>query len=174
MEQNLDGKNAFQHLDDLMTYLLQQLPDATLLVAKIVGSGDPKTNAQIAAYNLAISTWETTVLKNGGPQHIQIVDMTSIQGDQLVDGIHPNDNAYKFMGSQWHDAIKAVVNKGWIKNPIGPDPKPLDGAGQGCHKKRDIEPRGQRGGHQCLGPVVWSSSGRLSHGVSHTLVPKLD
>ncbi|KAL9585488.1 MAG: hypothetical protein Q9212_001494 [Teloschistes hypoglaucus] len=173
VQQNLDGKNSFQHLDDLMVFLLHELPDAVLLVAKIIGSGEPKTNAQIAAFNLAISVWAKV---QNDHLHVQIVDMTSIGADQLVDGIHPNDDAYKFMASQWHDAIKEVVKKGWVKNPVGPDPKPMEGAGQGCHKKRDLavlesrdlavlEPRAHKDGHWCSGPVIWSSSGRLSHGV---------
>lgn len=162
-------QDSFQHLDNLMVFLNHELPDAVLLVAKIISSGEPKTNAQIAAFNLAISVWDKVQEGLGNPLHVQIVDMTSIGADQLVDGIHPNDNAYKFMASQWHDAIKEVVKKGWVKNPVGPDPKPMDGAGQGCHKKRDLailEPRAHKDGHWCSGPVIWSSSGRLSHGVS--------
>lgn len=135
------------------------------------------TNKEIEAFNIAIAL--LPVLHSG--KHVQVVDMSSIQANQLVeDGIHPNDGAYKFMAGQWLDGIKKAVAQGWVKNPIGPDPKPVKGSDHDCHKKRStlaifepraleprmLEPRGTKSGHVCAGGVVWSSTGRIAHGVS--------
>ncbi|KAL9578712.1 MAG: hypothetical protein Q9203_006991, partial [Teloschistes exilis] len=150
----------------ILRTIIMKVTLVVLFIAKIIGSGEPKTNAEIIIFNSAISARDKVQPQFGNPLHVQSVNMTSIGADRLVDGIHPNDNAYKSMASQWHDAIEEVIKKGWVKNPGGPDPKPLDGAGQGCYKKRAVlEARAHKDGHWCAGPVLWKSSGRLSHGV---------
>ncbi|KAL8704001.1 MAG: hypothetical protein Q9201_002833 [Fulgogasparrea decipioides] len=103
------------------------------MLAKIVGVKDAKTNKEIETFNNAIPI--LSELHSG--KHIQVADMSSIQAKGLIqDGIHPNDDSYKFMAQQWLDGIKKAVARGWVKNPIGPDPKPSKGSNKDCHNKR--------------------------------------
>ncbi|KAL8738495.1 MAG: hypothetical protein Q9181_000706 [Wetmoreana brouardii] len=103
------------------------------MLAKIVGAKDAKTNKEIETFNKAIPG----LSESHSGKHVQVVDMSSIQAKGLIqDGIHPNDDSYKFMAQQWHDGIKGAVARGWIKDPIGPDPKPSKGSYKDCLTKR--------------------------------------
>lgn len=154
-------------LGNLLDYVLVEFPGATILLAQIFGARNTGTIARIDAYNLKINS----LLSSRPGKHIILVDMTSIKTDQLVtDGVHPNDAAYKFMASQWHDGIKQAVTQGWVQAPIGPDPKPDPNVhDENCHQRRDLVrlgPRSTKVGHQCAGGVLWSQLGRIARGVS--------
>ncbi len=100
--------------------------------------------------------------------------MSDIGNGFLVsDGIHPNDIGYQRMADRWYQAIKKIPG-GWLKAPIGPDPHPFvadNAPGHlGCLAGRDLtalEARATKTGHHCLGLPIWTSLGRISHGVSY-------
>lgn len=154
-------------LGNLVDFLLVKCPDATILLAKLIATKGLGTISRINTYNSQLSS----LASSRAGKHIIVVDMTIIKEDQLTsDGIHPNDAGYRIMARQWHDGIKKAAAQGWIKRPVGPDPKPDPrNKDQECHKRRDLAlfvPRGTRLGHECSGGVVWSELGQIAHGVS--------
>ena len=59
-----------------------------------------------------------------------------------------------------YTGIKEAVAYGWVKAPIGPDPK------CGATRRSDLRPRnGPFPGHYCLSLPIWDETGRLTHGV---------
>ncbi|KAL8969093.1 MAG: hypothetical protein Q9197_004527, partial [Variospora fuerteventurae] len=140
-------------------------PDATILLAQLVAARDPGHNTRIAAYNSHMSS----LASSRAGKHIILVDMTIITAAQLTaDGIHPNDAAYEIMASQWHKGIQNAVARGWVKDPIGPDPQPdPNNPNQNCINRRSLEapePRGLKTGHQCATGVNWSQVGKIARG----------
>ena len=162
---------APERLGDLLDEIITACPDATVLVAQIIQSLDPTTQARIQRYNNAMPKVVAQRADQG--HHVMIVDMSSIGGNLLhTDGTHPTDAGYKKMADYWFAGIQAAVAKGWVKPPVGPDPKPTiansNSGGQHCPASRDNALRIRNGpfpGHYCLGLPIWNPSGRLSHGV---------
>ncbi|KAL8986983.1 MAG: hypothetical protein Q9177_003772, partial [Variospora cf. flavescens] len=165
LQDSSDTHAASMRLGNLIDYLLARFPDATILLAQLVAARDPGHNARIAAYNTHMSS----LVSSRAGKHITLVDMTIITAAQLTaDGIHPNDAAYEIMASQWHKGIQNAVARGWVKDPIGPDPQPdPNNSSQDCINRRSLEtpkPRGLKTGHQCASGVNWSQIGKIAGG----------
>ncbi|KAI4141771.1 MAG: hypothetical protein LQ341_003437 [Variospora aurantia] len=160
-----DTHATSMRLGNLIDYLLARFPDATILLAQLVAARDPGHNARITAYNSHMSS----LVSSRAGKHIRLVGMTIITATQLAaDGIHPNDAAYEIMASQWYKGIQNAVARGWVKDPIGPDPQPdPNNPNQDCIKRRSLEtpkPRGLKTGHQCASGVNWSQVGKIARG----------
>ncbi|KAL8825309.1 MAG: hypothetical protein Q9191_004492 [Dirinaria sp. TL-2023a] len=152
-------EGAPDRLGALLDEIVTACPDAAVLVAQIIQARDPKVQARIERFNNAIPGVVAQRVKQG--HHILVVDMRTIEGDQLRDdGIHPTDEGYKLMANHWYTGIKEAAAEGWIKPPIGPDP--ICGAARGS----DLQTRnGPFPGHYCLSLPIWDETGRLTHGV---------
>ena len=114
----------------LIDTVIDACPDATILVAQIVHSGFDKIDARIQTFNSqvpAIVADRTTKHKS-----IAVVYFSSVGPSNLQDRIHPNDGRYKKIGDIWFRAIQDAASKGWIKDPVGPDPTTTDSAGEEC------------------------------------------
>ena len=167
-------KNAPGNLGDLIDQIITACPDATTLVAKIVGNADPRIQTRIDTFNKAVPGVVAQRANNG--HHVMVADMSSIGVGYLVsDGTHPNDLGYQQMASVWYQGIKQAIAQGWVKAPIGPDPHPFipDNAPEnvGCLALRDlnvIEARQNNPdpAHYCHDLPIWQKTGRISHGVS--------
>lgn len=158
---------ASVRLGHLLDYLLVNFPDATILLAQLIAARDPGHNTRIAALNSHM----VSLVSSRADKHIMLVDMAIIKENQLTaDGIHPNDAAYKIMGSQWRDGIQKAVAQGWVKDPVGPDPRPdPNNHNQNCYNRRAVgllEPENAKLGHQCAGGVGWMGAGKIARGVS--------
>ncbi|KAL8800895.1 MAG: hypothetical protein Q9200_007106 [Gallowayella weberi] len=128
-----DYNGSTQRLGSLLDFLLEKLPDATILVCQIVGSKDAATNVRINKFNTKIPR----LVEQRPGKHIIVVNMTSIQADQLVDGTHPNDHGYRVMDRQFHDGIEKALALGWVKPPSGPHLRPDPNLmGAICEKRR--------------------------------------
>lgn len=158
---------ASVRLGHLVDYLLVKCPDATILLAQLIAARDPGHNTRIAALNSHM----VSLVSSRVGKHIMLVDMTIIKENQLTaDGIHPNDAAYKIMASQWRDGIQKAVAQGWVKDPVGPDPRPdPNNHNRNCHNRTALgllEPENTKLGHQCAGGVGWMEAGKIARGVS--------
>ncbi|KAI4175392.1 MAG: hypothetical protein LQ348_006177 [Seirophora lacunosa] len=165
LQASSDPKAASVRLGHLLDYLLVNFPDATILLAQLIAARDPGHNTRIAALNSHM----VSLVSSRADKHIMLVDMAIIKENQLTaDGIHPNDAAYKIMGSQWRDGIQKAVAQGWVKDPVGPDPRPdPNNHNQNCYNRRAVgllEPENAKLGHQCAGGVGWMGAGKIARG----------
>ena len=120
--------SAPERLGDLLDEIISACPDATILVAKIIHNDNPEVARRIAAFNSQIPGLVSARI-SAGHKNIAAVDFTSIGAtEDLADHIHPTDATYRKMGDIWFSAIEDAANKGWIKDPVGPDP-PDEGTG---------------------------------------------
>lgn len=148
---------APDRLGSLIDQCIQGNPDAVVIVAQIVSSGDSATEARIQTFNNAIPG--VVAQRANAGHHVVVVDMRSVTTAYLKDDLHPNDAGYKMMADLWFASIQAVGAKGWIKPPLGLDP--IGGSTAACSS-------GQK--QRCLGNPVWynpSASGIIASGVGH-------
>lgn len=116
MSKASDADGAPQRLDDLVGTLVKTLPDASILVARIIPAASSDTMSRIKAYNEAITTLMTTRAKRG--EHVLVVDMpSSVATSDLSDGLHPNDQGYQNMANKWVIGLTETNSRGWIKAP---------------------------------------------------------
>ncbi|KAL8741218.1 MAG: hypothetical protein Q9190_006156 [Brigantiaea leucoxantha] len=124
------GNNGLNWNPDLEdpTEIIEACPDATTLVAQIVGSADPRVRKRIDAFNKVVPDNVSQRVKVGSKVLVadmsDMSDMSADNGMLVTDGIHPNDFGYTMMANTWYQGIEDAVGRGWVKAPIGADPNP--------------------------------------------------
>jgi lysophospholipase L1-like esterase len=104
--QNDDLPNAPKRLDALLDKLIDEAPQALIVVAQITplsfgGSG-------VDAFNAALPAIVDARVKAG--EHVMLVDMNSDFPTSLLgDGVHPNQMGYERMAGVWYDAIGELL-----------------------------------------------------------------
>ncbi|QIW94884.1 hypothetical protein AMS68_000402 [Peltaster fructicola] len=116
-----DGKtpldNALVRLGNLIDHVLCNDPQAVVLVAVLVQNKDhPK---ETVTFNAAIPAVIADRSKRG--YKIQTVDMSSLGGNMLKDGQHPNTAGYQDMANRWYGAITNISDNWWS---LSQAPKP--------------------------------------------------
>ena len=133
--------SAPQRLGALIDEVLCTCPNATLIVAQIIESGNSGTSSRVTTYNAAvpgvvaerankgfkvmvrtfhaISVSPCSRISHADRELSQTVDMSSIGvgGNDLVDGLHPTDYGYNEMATLWYQALQQASSKGWITTP---------------------------------------------------------
>ncbi|KAK1671232.1 GDSL-like Lipase/Acylhydrolase [Colletotrichum godetiae] len=115
-----DPHAAADRLGHLIDQIAQTCPDATVLVAKIIGCYDPAQMSNIAQYNAVIH--EAVQARQAAGKHVLTVDFSSFPMNALRDGIHPTNPGYRLFGDYWYDFITQIPSD-WIKTPVGDDPR---------------------------------------------------
>jgi lysophospholipase L1-like esterase len=97
------GQQIADRLAALMDKIIENAPDALLVVAKIVPK--PSAAAVVSSYNDLIPGLVQTRADAG--KHVMLADMTgtTLSGDQ----IHPNSTGYQFMANQWYSVIGSFL-----------------------------------------------------------------
>ncbi|EXF79314.1 GDSL-like Lipase/Acylhydrolase [Colletotrichum fioriniae PJ7] len=121
-------------LGDLIDQIVQTCPDATVLVAKIIGCYDPVQMSNIAQFNAVIHG--VVQARQSAGKHILTVDFSSFPMNALRDGIHPTNQGYRLFGDYWYDFITQIPSD-WIKEPVGDDPR------RSGELRRDIPVKGR-------------------------------
>ncbi|KAI3393725.1 hypothetical protein diail_3771 [Diaporthe ilicicola] len=117
MGQTSGWDTAPERLDSLVEALIGALPDATIVVARIVPAASSATMSRIRVYNNAITKLMSARFRDG--QHVMMVDMPSgVRTSDLGDGLHPSDQGYEKMAIKWAIALTAADSLGWIKAPV--------------------------------------------------------
>jgi lysophospholipase L1-like esterase len=114
-----DPAGAPTRLGSLIDKILATCPDALVLVAQIVPSGNAATQANIVTYNAAIPG--VVAARTAQGSKVMVVGMYSrlLTPDDYVDDLHPNDGGYAIMGDTWAYAIAyADAALGWISPPV--------------------------------------------------------
>ena len=148
---------APDRLGSLIDQCIKGSPNAAILVAQIINSGNAATESRIETFNNAIPGVVTQRADAG--HHVMVVDMRSITTNYLKDDLHPNDAGYKKMADLWFAGLQAADAKGWIKPPVGPDP---------VRTSTSTCSSGQK--QKCLGDPIWynpAGNGIIASGVGH-------
>jgi lysophospholipase L1-like esterase len=96
-------------LGSLIDKVAGAVPDALIVVAKIVPMSNASWNAIIKTYNDGIPAVVQKRVDMG--KHVTVIDLnTGFMPSMLSsDGVHPNKSGYDFMGDKWYAAISAVL-----------------------------------------------------------------
>ena len=162
-----DIENAPDRLAALVDQLLKRCPDATVLVAQIIGSKSADLQARIDRFNDAVAALINSRAKSG--KHVALVDMSRIldPSKDLADNKHPNDSGYAKMAEAWFAAIEKAEEKEWFGDPL----KPEVTVGVGLNNGEG----GSSGNVQCDGPrwvkhenagsiKIWEGRGQIFDG----------
>lgn len=112
---NFSLTTAPDRLRSLIQELIDACPDAAILVAQIIPSGDDDRQRQVVIYNTALASVVKDFATRG--LHVMEVSMPTTRQD-LIDGIHPTEKGYLDMGDAWFTGINQAGQLGWIGEPV--------------------------------------------------------
>ncbi|KAK2010708.1 GDSL-like Lipase/Acylhydrolase [Colletotrichum eremochloae] len=116
-------KEAADRLGYLIDKVVNDCPDATVLVGMIIGCHDEMQMRNISQFRSFIPGVVQT--RQDAGKHVLAVDFSTFPMDALRDGIHPTNPGYQLMGDYWYDFITQIPTN-WIQQPIGDDPRRSD------------------------------------------------
>ncbi|KAI4959042.1 hypothetical protein J4E86_002762 [Alternaria arbusti] len=100
--------DAPRRLGLLLDDVLKAVPNAVVIVAKIIPSKQSGLNANIKTFNNALPAIVASRVSKGSK--VSIVDMNVLStSSELSDNLHPNVAGYARMGDIWNAGIKAVA-----------------------------------------------------------------
>ncbi len=104
-----DPAHAPQRLRALLDQITTTVPEASVIVAQITPlKRGAALSAEVQAYNAAIPAIVAEEAARG--RHVQLVDMYHpVPPALLVDGIHPDDQAYLRMAQVWEKALLPLL-----------------------------------------------------------------
>jgi hypothetical protein len=102
-----DTANMATRLESLLDKLVQNAPNALIVLATLTPLSNSAANAAATAYNAKIPGIVQMRAEKG--QHIIGVDMNELPASQLADGTHPNDQGYASLANIWYEAIKGLL-----------------------------------------------------------------
>lgn len=110
---NINVAQAPQRLGALLDQIINDAPDALLVVAQIIPTTNQQTNTRMQAYNSAMPALVQARAAAG--KHIELLDLFTPFNSSpnfaslMNDGLHPNDSGYVVMGQTWFNAIEDVL-----------------------------------------------------------------
>ncbi|OLN97153.1 putative endoglucanase X 1 [Colletotrichum chlorophyti] len=115
-----DPDEAAGRLGTLIDQIVESCPDATVLVAMIIGCWDEAQFENIVQFQALIPG--VVQQRRDAGKHVLAVDFTTFPLEFLrPDGIHPTNEGYRLFGDYWYDFICQLPSD-WIQKPVGPDP----------------------------------------------------
>lgn len=117
--QDLEVGQTGNRISGLLEYIWSTCPGSTVILSTLLLNSDTLTEQRILQANAQIQ--ELTLQKYKQHKRIILVDMHGTDGpnaDELVDGTHPNDLAYRKMASIWHKGFQKAVLNGFLQASI--------------------------------------------------------
>lgn len=110
---NANVSTAPSRLGALIDLCVSSCPNAVLLVAELTPILNNDSQARADVFNAAVPGLVKERVGRG--KKVLAVNMTSYMGvDELMDGLHPNDEGYEAMARAFYDGIREAAGKGWI------------------------------------------------------------
>ncbi|WP_328965348.1 GDSL-type esterase/lipase family protein [Streptomyces virginiae] len=128
LNQNHDVKAAPARLGSLIDQVLDDDPEATVLVADLVPATKPGLQPLIDAYNAQLPSVVGGFRDRG--KHVALLDMSAVTTADLAQPAHPNDTGYRKMADVFLDGIAQAAADGWLEDP-------RNGTGKGCGSADD-------------------------------------
>jgi lysophospholipase L1-like esterase len=107
MNQGYHVATAPQRLGALLDQILADRPATVIIVAKIVPSLNPVTEARIKAYNAALPG-----IAAARGSRVHVVDMSALSPADMHDNLHPNDLGCARVAVRWYSALETVLGDG--------------------------------------------------------------
>ncbi|WP_433832346.1 FG-GAP-like repeat-containing protein [Actinoplanes sp. CA-015351] len=149
MANNDDVSTAPDRLRALIEKMLRLAPETTVLVATLVPSLTPATNARIQQYNTRISTMVDDFRAADRP--VRLVSMNAVTSADMIDSLHPNNAGYRKMADAFGRAVTGALAEGLIRPPVAADSGP-------CGSAPGTPPAGTPR------PVGWNWAGQIAAG----------
>ena len=113
-----DPDTAPNRLGSLIDQITIACPDAAVLVAQLIHSGNAGTNDRIATYNNALVGVVAQRQKQG--RHVLLAEgmSSALSEGDYNDTLHPNDSGYQKIANTWYSYLNIANNNGWINEPI--------------------------------------------------------
>ncbi|GKU01493.1 acetylxylan esterase [Fusarium langsethiae] len=93
---------------------------ANLILVAIPLSSCDRFKSKMPEYRALIP--EVVRQRREDGEHVVAVDFSTFDLKDLRDCLHPTNEGYRIMGDYWYDFLTQVP-EGWIKEPVGDDPK---------------------------------------------------
>ena len=113
---SFDLANAPTRLGVLIDKIINDAPNALVMVAQVTPSTDAATNARIVRYNAAIPA--VVQQRAAAGKHVAVVDIYSafaahadFASTLMWDYLHPDTAGYTLLGDTWYAAIKSVLRR---------------------------------------------------------------
>jgi lysophospholipase L1-like esterase len=110
---------APERLGKLMNLILFGARNTTVIVAKIIqGSQGKEINKpeRITIFNEGVQKQVDSRAASGFKIMAVDMSMIGVDGEDLNDGLHPNEEGYRKMAIKWYEGMKEISDKGWISN----------------------------------------------------------
>ena len=124
MDHDYQTATAPDRLGSLVDQILAADPKVTVLVAAIVPSANPATEARVADFNRRVP--DVVAQRATAGKHVLFVDTAAVTTADLSDLLHPNDRGYAKMGNAFYDGIRKAAENKWIPDPGPGNPAPVD------------------------------------------------
>ncbi|GAB1190882.1 hypothetical protein APSETT444_000047 [Aspergillus pseudonomiae] len=108
---------AGQRMNDLLEYIWHAAPNSTVLLSTLLVNSDEQVNERVMHVN---DQFRALAEKKAALQRrIVLVDLYNDgpHVDDLVDGIHPNDEGYDQVAVLWFNGIQRALEQGLIVGP---------------------------------------------------------
>ncbi|KAL6354196.1 hypothetical protein LRP88_12530 [Fusarium phalaenopsidis] len=118
-----DPKKASERLGELIDKIVDECPDAVVLVAKVINVCDDMKSQQTRTKQFNKLIPSVVKERSGKGKHVAAVDFTGWDkdGGELRDCVHPTDKGYDLMGDWWYSFV-AQIDEEWLSEPEGNDP----------------------------------------------------
>ncbi|KFX94360.1 hypothetical protein O988_06345 [Pseudogymnoascus sp. VKM F-3808] len=121
MDLNQQVGEAPGRYSNMLDEMYVKLPDALIIVCKVIHSKNPNLNARADAFNAKLETMVQQ--RSDAGRSILLVDMGMVDSD-INDSKHPTDAGYAKMAEGWYKTIIKAHESGMIKahgtsNPTG-------------------------------------------------------
>lgn len=113
--QDLEVGQIGDRISVLLEYIWSTSPGSTVILSTLLSNSDTLAEQRIIQANAQFQ--ELALQKYKQYKRIVLVDMHGADGpraDELVDGTHPNDSAYRKMAVIWHKGITEAILKGFL------------------------------------------------------------
>ncbi|WP_083473261.1 FG-GAP-like repeat-containing protein [Frankia sp. R43] len=149
IQKNQDVAGAPARLGELIDGLRAASPGVAIVVATLVPvKGDTEAQNRRNTYNEAVRSLVAD--RQDGGQKIMLAEMGPMTDAMMFDRLHPNDAGYDYMAIQFDDAVRAMLEYGWVSNPAA-----VDGSGGGT---------GGGAGTCAVPGGGWEALGRIAQG----------